>query len=195
MKQAEAIIIGGGLMGLSTAMHMGLRGKKVIVLEKQSPGRQASGVNAGGLRQLNRHMAEIPLTVAAAKMWKNISGLVGSDCDVVLQGQVKVAETEAELQTLKERVKELNARGFYHERIIDQDELYELVPKLVSGCVGALYSSEDGFARPFHATTAFRDKAIELGAQIYSNIEIQGIEKSDNGWKAATTQGNFHAPS
>ncbi|RZV48937.1 MAG: FAD-binding oxidoreductase, partial [Pseudomonadales bacterium] len=92
-------------MGLSTAMHMGLRGKKVIVLEKQSPGRQASGVNAGGLRQLNRHMAEIPLTVAAAKMWKNISGLVGSDCDVVLQGQVKVAETEAELQILKERVK------------------------------------------------------------------------------------------
>jgi len=159
MIKTDAIIIGGGLMGLSTALHLVLRGKKVIVLERQSPARHASGVNAGGLRQLNRHMAEIPLTVAASEIWKNISDLVDSDCDVVLSGQVKVAETEAELQTLQARVDELNAKGFYHERIIDQEMLYELVPKLVSGCVGALYSPDDGFARPFHAATAFRNKA------------------------------------
>ena len=84
MIKTDAIIIGGGLMGLSTALHLGLRGKKVIVLERQSPARHASGVNAGGLRQLNRHMAEIPLSVAASEIWKNIVDLVDSDCDVVL---------------------------------------------------------------------------------------------------------------
>jgi len=195
MIKTDAIIIGAGLMGLSSALHLVLRGKKVVVLERQSPGRHASGVNAGGLRQLNRHMAEIPLSVAASEIWKNISDLVDSDCDVVLNGQVKVAETEAQLQTLQARVDELNARGFYHERIIDQQMLYELVPKLVSGCPGALYSPEDGFARPFHAATAFRNKATALGAQIRTAVEVLDIDQSDDGWKVDTNQGTFSAQS
>ena len=194
MNKVDAIIIGGGLMGLSTALHLGLRGKKAIVLERQSPGRHASGVNAGGLRQLNRHLTEIPLTVAASEIWKNISDLVDSDCDVVLNGQVRVAETETELKTLQARVDQLNANGFYHERIIDPKKLYKLVPKLVSGCVGALYSPEDGFARPFHATTAFRDKAVKLGAKIHTAVEVLGIEQGDDSWKVDTDHGTFSAP-
>ena len=194
MIKADVIIIGGGLMGLSTALHLGLRGNIAIVLERQSPGRHASGVNAGGLRQLNRHLAEIPLSVAAAEMWKNITDLVETDCDVVLNGQVKVAETEAELQTLRARVDELNAYGFYHERIIDQEMLYKLVPKLVSGCPGALYTSDDGFARPFHATTAFRNKAAALGAKIHTAVEVLGIDQANDGWKIDTSQGTFSAP-
>jgi len=193
MIKTDAIIIGGGLMGLSTALHLALRGRKVIVLERQSPARHASGVNAGGLRQLNRHMAEIPLTVAASEIWKNIADLVDSDCDVVLSGQVKIAETEAELQTLQARVDELNANGFYHERIIDPEKLYELVPKLVSGCVGALYSPDDGFARPFHAATAFRNKAAALGAKIYTAVEVLNIDQGNDGWKVDTSQGTFSA--
>lgn len=193
MIKADTIVIGGGLMGLSTALHLALRGYKAIVLERHSPARHASGVNAGGLRQLNRHMAEIPLTVAASEIWKNISALVDSDCDVVLSGQVKVAETEAELQSLQARVDELNASGFYHERIIDQHKLYELVPRLVSGCVGALYSPEDGFARPFHAATAFRHKAVELGVQIITDVDVTGVDQGDSGWNVATAQGVFSA--
>ena len=64
--RADALIIGGGLMGSSTALHLARRGVRSLVLEKDSPGRHASGVNAGGLRRLNRHPAEIPLSVAAA---------------------------------------------------------------------------------------------------------------------------------
>lgn len=191
---ADVIIVGGGLMGLSTALHLARRGTKAIVLDKQSPGRHASGVNAGGLRQLNRNIAEIPLTVAAAKIWKNIRDLVDDDCDVMLNGQVRVAETDAELQTLQARVDTLQTQGFQHERIIDKERLYKLVPRLVSGCVGALYNPDDGFARPFHATTAFRHKATALGAQIYTGVEVCGIEKSNDGWKVDTNQGTFSAP-
>ena len=192
--KADVIIVGGGLMGLSTALQLGLRGMKAIVLEKDSPGRHASGVNAGGLRQLNRHLAEVPLTVAAAEMWKNIRQLVDSDCDVELNGQVRIAQSEEELQTLQARVDELHARGFYHERIIGSDELYGLIPGLVKGCVGALYNPDDGSARPFHATTAFRHKALSLGAEIHNGVEVNGIEKIQNGWKVESNQGSFSAP-
>jgi len=191
--KADVIIIGGGLQGLSTALQLGRRGIKAIVLEKESPGRHASGVNAGGLRQLNRHMAEIPLTVAAAEMWRNIRELVDDDCDVVLNGQVRVAESSAQLQKLQARVDTLQAQGYQHEQIIDSETLYRLVPKLVGGCVGALYNPDDGSARPFHAATAFRHKAIALGAEIRSGVEVLGIEESSDGWKLETTQGVFSA--
>ena len=67
----DVLIIGGGLMGSSTALQLAMRGCQSIVVDKDSPGRHASGVNAGGLRQLNRDPAEIPLSVEAAKMWNN----------------------------------------------------------------------------------------------------------------------------
>jgi len=195
MIKTNVIIIGGGLMGLSTALYLGQRGIKALVLEKDSPGRHASGVNAGGLRQLNRHFTEIPLTIAAAKIWKNIQELMDSDCDVQLSGQVRIAETEAELKILQKRVNDLNAHGFDHECIIDQETLYKLVPKLVKGCVGALYNSDDGFARPFHVATAFRQKAISLGAEIRSGVEVIAIEAINNGWKVKTNQEIFTASS
>jgi len=191
--KAQVIIIGGGLMGLSTALHLGLRGVKAIVLEQDSPGRHASGVNAGGLRQLNRHMDEIPLSVAAAEMWKNIKSLVNKDCDVQFNGQLRIAETEEQLKTLQKRVDDLQAKGYYHERIIDKDMLYHLVPKLVAGCVGAIYNPDDGSARPFHASSAFRHKAIALGAKILSHVAVKSIEKSASGWQLNTNQGTYHA--
>ena len=191
---ADVIIIGGGLMGLSTALHLAHRGSKAIVLERHSPGRHASGVNAGGLRQLNRHIAEVPLTVAAAKMWQNIGELVDSDCDVVLKGQIRVAETETELQSLQARVDQLQAQGFNHEKIIDQATLYKLVPRLVKGCIGALYNPNDGSARPFHATTAFRNKALALNVQIKTGVEVLSIEQSHDGWQVDRNQGPFKAP-
>ncbi|PKG99529.1 FAD-binding oxidoreductase [Paraglaciecola sp. MB-3u-78] len=191
--KSEVIIIGGGLMGLSTAVHLGLRGVKATVLEKDSPGRHASGVNAGGLRQLNRHMDEIPLTIAAAEIWKNIRSLVDRDCDVEFNGQLRVAETQEELNTLQKRVGALQAKGYSHERIIDKDTLYRLVPQLIAGCVGALYNPDDGSARPFHATSAFRYKASALGAKIHSKVEVQSIDKITGGWQLNTNQGTYTA--
>ncbi len=57
---------------------------KGVVVDREHPGRHASGVNAGGLRKLNRHPAEIPLTVEAAAIWARIRELVDDDCDVKL---------------------------------------------------------------------------------------------------------------
>ncbi|MDB5504269.1 MAG: FAD-binding oxidoreductase, partial [Tardiphaga sp.] len=54
-RLADAIIVGGGMHGCSTALHMCLAGMKPVLIEKDYAGRHASGVNAGGVRQLARH--------------------------------------------------------------------------------------------------------------------------------------------
>jgi sarcosine oxidase subunit beta len=193
--KADVVIIGGGLMGSCTALHLAMRGRRVIVVEKDSPGRHASGVNAGGLRQLNRHPAEIPLSVAAAEIWRNLRSLVDSDCDVKLAGQVRVAENPQDLERLEQRAALVRSLGYQHEQIIGRDQLYRLVPALAPHCVGALYSPGDGFARPFHALTAFRRKAESLGVVYRSGQQVTGLDQIGQHWRLVTQDDWFEGES
>src|SRR5215472_10515388 len=124
MRQtADVIVIGGGLHGCSTALHLALRGLRPLVIEKDYAGRHASGVNAGGVRQLARHIAEVPLSVASMELWERIEDLVGDTCGFESHGQVLVAESSEELERLRARVDDLRLRGFTHEELIDRAEL------------------------------------------------------------------------
>ncbi|XOV78069.1 MAG: NAD(P)/FAD-dependent oxidoreductase [Aestuariibacter sp.] len=189
--KADVLIIGGGLMGFSSALHLALRGKSCVVIEKDSPGRHASGVNAGGLRRLNRHPAEIPLAVAAAEKWQNIAALVGSHCDAVFPGQIRVAENDDDLAKLFSRAEVVQNIGYQHEEIIGKNTLYQMLPNLIPGCVGGLLCRGDGYARPFHALTAFRDRACELGVKYFQGTEVLDIDKGPITWTIHTNNGKF----
>lgn len=190
----DVLIIGGGLMGCSTALQLALRGTHCIVLDKDSPGRHASGVNAGGLRQLNRHPAEIPLSVAAAEMWHDIEALVDADCDTRFPGQIRVAETPEDMQALEARAAMVRALGFEHEEIIGREELYRLVPALAPHCQGALICRSDGYGRPYHALHAFRRKARSLGVEFHASTRVDALEHSVDEWQVSTPNGEFRAP-
>ena len=191
---ADVVIIGGGLMGSSTALHLAMRGMRCVVLEKDSPGRHASGVNAGGLRQLNRHPAEIPLSVEAAAAWRRIRELVGSDCDARFPGQVRVAESAADMEKLEQRRALLESLGYTHEELVGREGLYQMVPALARHCVGALVCREDGYARPFHALTAFRRKAQSLGTHYRLAARVDALERDADTWRVDTPRGVFQAP-
>ncbi|NOQ13051.1 MAG: FAD-dependent oxidoreductase [Methyloprofundus sp.] len=189
--KTDVLIIGAGLIGASTALQLAMRGCRCIVIDKDSPGRHASGANAGGLRQLNRDPAEIPLTVEAAKMWRNIEALVDSDCDIRFSGQLRLAENQSDMDKLEQRAAMVRDMGYQHEEMIGKKELYQLVPALSPHCVGALICREDGYGRPYHALTAFRRKAEALGVTFHSSTEAYTIEQEGEGWQVRTSQGTF----
>src|SRR2546423_15653604 len=87
-ETADVIVIGGGIHGCSTALHLAMHGIRVRLLEKDYPGRHSSGVNAGGVRQLARHLAEVPISVFSMSLWEHIVNLVDDDCGFVSHGQV-----------------------------------------------------------------------------------------------------------
>jgi sarcosine oxidase subunit beta len=195
MASADVVVIGGGLHGCSAALHLARAGAKVIVLEKDHVARHASGVNAGGVRRLGRHLAEVPLSVASLEIWHRIADLVDDSCGFEAHGQVKVAEDEAALETLRQRVAQVRALGFDHEELIGRDELREILPAVGDHCVGAIVCRADGAALPFRTTLAFKRKAQSLGVRFHEGTRAEALERSDGVWRVKTDSGRFEAPS
>jgi sarcosine oxidase, subunit beta len=190
---AEVVIIGGGLHGCSAALHLARAGVQAIVVEKNYVGRHASGVNAGGVRTLSRHEAEIPLALAALELWHRIGDLVDDDCGFESFGQIRVAENEADAASLRQREQRLKSLGYSHERWIDADELYARVPALARHCVGGLIAERDGAALPYRTTLAFRRKAAAMGQRFIEGTRVHGIRREGNAWAVDTSAGTLSA--
>lgn len=195
MPGSDVLIVGGGLHGCSAALHLAMRGASVTLVEKDYPGRHASGVNAGGVRSLGRHLAEVPLAIASMELWHRIEDLVDDDCGFESHGQVKLAESEADMETCRARAQELRQAGFDHEEVIGEDELRELVPAAAPHVVGGLVSRADGAALPFRTVQAFRNKAERLGAQIVEGVAVEQIRRQGRIFVARLSDGReFMAP-
>jgi sarcosine oxidase subunit beta len=184
--KADLAVIGGGIHGCSTALHAARAGLEVVLVEKNWVGRHASGVNAGGVRRLNRHPAEIPLACASLAIWQQIGELVDDDCGFVESGQLRVAETEAGLAALEARAQMVRSLGFDHEEMVDRQELERLTPALAGHCLGGLLCREDGFASPYHTVAAFARKARELGVRVIEGCRVQSLMRQGSVWRLTT---------
>ncbi len=184
----RAVVIGGGLHGLSTALHLArMPGWQVTVLERRHVGRHSSGVNAGGVRRLGRDLREIALSVVAAEMWQDIGSIVGDDCGFQPGGQVKVAESEADLRKLEKRAAEVRALGWTHEEVVDQAEVRRLLPAIAPHVVGGLVCRGDGSADPMRTVMAFRRAAQEAGAAIVEGSGVTAVERTADGTRQVVT--------
>jgi len=193
-RTADVIVIGGGIHGCSAALHLVRRGVSVIVLEKDYVGRHASGVNAGGVRRLGRDLAEVPLAQASYEYWRDMPALVDDDCGYRATRYLKVARSESDMDAARQRVAELNARGFTHEDVIDQKTLRGFLPAAASHCVGALHVDGDGSALPFQTTQAFKRRAQKLGVVFHEETPVLDIQRRAGNWRVDTPIGAFEAP-
>jgi sarcosine oxidase subunit beta len=192
---ADVAVIGGGIHGCSAALHCARRGLSVVVIEKNTVGRHASGVNAGGIRRLGRDFAEVPLSVAAMEIWHQISDLVDNDCGFHHAIMLMVAEDEVDLDQLRDRARQLRGHGFDHEELLDRQELFALLPSISRHCIGALASRDDGFADPFRTTMAFQRKAAGLGVQFLEETRVIDLGRRGRIWRLDTTAEHVEANS
>lgn len=186
--QYDVCIIGGGLVGCSAALHLTRAGQSVVLVERDSVGAHASGVNFGGVRRHGRNALELPLSLRSLDIWRNMAALVGNDCEFMPCGHLKVARNEAEMSVLEQW------RGFGAQHGIDVElhngaKLRQRFPWLSAQIYGASFCPGDGHANPRLAAPAFALRARAEGAVIIEGDGADVIEDAQGGFEVTLMSG------
>lgn len=190
----DVAIIGGGLIGLATAFEARQHGLSVQVIEAASCGRHASSASAGGVRSLNRHMAEVPLARAALGSWRGLAQRLGHDVGFVQSGQMRLAEDAAGMAGFEARVARLAEAGWTHERLIGARGLRARLPGCAPHCCGALVVEDDGFADPLATLHAYRRACLATGVILVENCAVHGVARAGaGGFAIDTARGEIRA--
>jgi sarcosine oxidase subunit beta len=173
----EIAIIGGGVIGTSIAYHLARRGARVTIIEREELAAQASGASAGGVRQINRDPREMPLAIRAIERWGTLGAELEADVDFRMGGQLFVAEDEADVPILKERLSQQQALGL-DVRFVAGMELREIAPNLAPTVQWGIATFNDGQASAAKTTLAFAAAAERLGASIRTATNVTAIQSS-----------------
>ena len=188
--QADAVIIGGGIVGGSAALFMRRAGLSVILLDKGFCGAQASGVNYGGVRRQGRAPEQLPLAQRSHELWARLPELIGIDGEYVRSGHLKLARTEAHFASLEAYAAKVRPLGLDVE-LIGGNAIRQRFPWLPGDVAGASLCAEDGHANPRLVAPAFARAALAAGATVLENTPV--IEALETGGGFAILAGGGSA--
>lgn len=176
MESTDVVVIGGGVTGGACAYYLARAGVQVMLFEKGEVASAASGGSAGGVRQQNRDVAELPIAMLANPLWKTLEQELGADIEYRRGGHFNLAEREDQLPALETSVREQHARGL-DIRMVYGKELRDMVPATGPQMIAGSYSQGDGYANPMLTTKAFIAAARKHGARIRTNTPVQRIRR------------------
>jgi sarcosine oxidase subunit beta len=196
-KTAEIVIIGGGVMGVSAAYHLVQRGfKNIVLLERlEFFGQGSTGRCAGGVRHQFSTAVNIELSKQSLAMLRRFEAELGQAIDLKMNGYLFLLSTEAEMAQFHQNVALQNAHGVASQ-VLSVDAIAERVPLVnLEGIIGGTYYAGDGIADPSGVVNGYAAAAKRLGAQLFSGVEVTGIEVQNGTVQAVqTAQGTIQTP-
>src|SRR5918995_1349834 len=140
-ERSAVVVIGGGIIGVATALELAERGIEVTLCEKGEIAGEQSSRNWGWCRQMGRDPREIPLVLESLKLWRGMNERVNAETGFRQCGIVYLLETEAELAA-KEKWYAENAKAFgLDTRLVSGTEADRLQPGSTRTWKGGLYTS------------------------------------------------------
>jgi sarcosine oxidase subunit beta len=189
-ERADVVVIGGGIVGCSTALHLCHAGCETVLLERQHIGANASGRNGGGVRQQNRDPRELPLAMASIRMWHTLSETLQHDVEYRPDGLATLAFTREQLATLRESAVRQRRDGLPVETI-GPSELARLFPGIGPRAVGANYCPLDGHANPLATMRAYQLALPRAGVRVHEGAAVDGFERGRAGDITAVIAGDI----
>lgn len=179
--RADAVIIGGGIVGGSAALFMRQAGLSVILLDKGFCGAQASGVNYGGVRRQGRAPEQLPLAQRAHALWARLPEIIGTDGEYIRSGHLKLARTKAQFAELENYADKVKPLGLDVE-LIGGNAVRDRFPWLPGDVAGASLCAEDGNANPRLVSPAFARAALTAGATVLENTPVIEARETGDGF-------------
>ncbi|SAL69889.1 FAD dependent oxidoreductase [Caballeronia arvi] len=190
-ERADVIVIGGGIVGTSTAFFLRRRKRSVILLERGLTGQQASGVNFGGVRRQGRALEQLAMSNRALETWRHARELLGEDVEFLPSGHTRVCYHAHDAEYFHRYAADARAYGLDLE-VLEGAAMFKRYPFLGRDVLAASISPVDGHANPRLAAPAFGRAAARLGARIVENTEVVHVEKEVGGFRVDTATGEVY---
>lgn len=179
-SSAEVVIIGGGVMGASTAYHLALRGCTDVVLLESQPffGLGATGKCAGGIRYQFSTAINVQLSQISLPMLERFEAETGQAIDLRWCGYLIILSDEADVAQFRRNVDLQHSLGVPTEWL-SGDEVRRRVPLLAADdIIAATFHGGDGLADPNGVVAGYISAARRLGARAYTDTPATGITVS-----------------
>jgi glycine/D-amino acid oxidase-like deaminating enzyme len=185
--RAGVVIVGGGIIGASTALFLAQKGINSVLCEKGHIAGEQSSRNWGWCRKMKRDPREIPLIIESLRLWQGMNAMVGAETGFRQSGIMYLCASSDELAKYEEWLD--HARLYQIDsRLITGDEVAAIMPGSARRWAGALHTPSDGRAEPQKAAPAIAEAARRQGATIMTSCAVRGIETQAGRVTAAVTE-------
>ncbi|MEP1614429.1 MAG: FAD-binding oxidoreductase [Roseobacter sp.] len=174
-KEADVVVIGGGIVGVSTAIYLAQSNKRVVLLEKGRIAAEQSSRNWGWIRQQGRDPDELPIMVEAIDLWRDLASQTNKDIGLRQGGVTYLAKDQNAMSRY--------AAWQHHAKVLDVDtqlltpqQAATLIPGMGQGYAGALHTATDMRAEPWVAVPAFAEIAARHGADLIEDCAVRCLD-------------------
>ncbi len=173
---ADAVVIGGGVVGSAIAYYLARRGIRPVLVERGAPGAGTSSAAGGAVALLTKTPGtKLEMALRSLSLYDEIVRQFEIDFEFHVNGSIMVAQTEEQLESLTHRAEKLRLSGPTIE-ILDTSATRDYMPALNENVVGAAISEADASLNPLLLVGAYQHEARKLGAETLLYTEVIAIE-------------------
>ncbi len=191
--RSRVVIVGGGIIGLSTGYYLAKRGVEVTILEANYLGYGATGRSFGAIKERWKDKHVTKLSIEGVKKHETLTGELNMNTLFRQEGCLTIALTDEEMESLKLDWKE-NQRIGVKCKFLSRDEINDRWPYInTSHIVGGCYDEREGIVHPLALIWGFQENLKRLGGEIGKFSRVKGIERINSKFKLLTEKGSLEA--
>ncbi|WP_421505102.1 NAD(P)/FAD-dependent oxidoreductase [Erwinia rhapontici] len=181
------VVIGGGIVGLTAALALAERNIPVVLLEKGRLAGEQSSRNLGWVRKTSRMADDIPLALAADRLWAAMPERTGQDVGYRQAGIMFVGRTDVQMAMHEGWLKSVEHLGL-DSQLLTAQQIAARVPGGRGNWAGGIYTPSDGRAEPTLASSAIARAAIAKGVTIVENCAVRTLSLAGGNVSGVVTE-------
>jgi len=173
-ERCDAVVVGGGVLGLSSAYELAGRGLSVVLVESGQAGGRQSGRNLGFVRQQGRAPAELPMMMAANQRWRGLANELGSDVEWRMGGNLRLTNDPEQARRYERWAADAASLGL-DSRVVSRAEMASILPGVSEKWLVGIFTASDGHADPSATCRAYAAAARARGVQVCEGVPVRKI--------------------